>query len=139
VDIFNKAKRSWIMSHVKSKDTKPEILIRSIVHRLGFRFRKYQSDLPGKPDIVLAKHRKVIFIHGCFWHGHKKCSRSSRPQSNKSFWIEKLDKNIERDKKNKRDLESQNWKVLIIWTCETKNILKLQNKIVNFLVGRKGK
>jgi DNA mismatch endonuclease (patch repair protein) len=127
------------MSHVKGKDTKPEILVRSIVHRLGFRFRKHKSDLPGKPDIVLVKYRKVIFVHGCFWHGHKKCSRSSRPQSNKSFWVEKLDKNTARDKRTKRELELQGWKVLIIWTCETNNILKLQNKIAKFLVEPKGK
>jgi DNA mismatch endonuclease (patch repair protein) len=139
VDIFDKSKRSWIMSHVKGKDTKPEILVRSIVHRLGFRFRKHKSDLPGKPDIVLVKHRKVFFVHGCFWHGHKMCSRSSRPQSNKSFWVEKLDKNIARDKRTKRELELQGWKVLIVWTCETNNILKLQKKIAKFLVEPKGK
>jgi DNA mismatch endonuclease (patch repair protein) len=139
VDIFDKSKRSWIMSHVKGKDTKPEILVRSIVHRLGFRFHKHKSNLPGKPDIVLAKHRKVIFVHGCFWHGHKKCTRSSRPQSNKSFWVEKLDKNITRDKRTKRELELQGWKILIVWTCETKNIFKLQNKIAKFLVEPKGK
>lgn len=138
MDIFDKSKRSWIMSHVKGKDTKPEILVRSIIHRLGFRFRKHKSDLPGKPDIVLAKHRKVIFVHGCFWHGHKKCSRSSRPQSNKSFWVEKLDKNIARDKRTKRELELQGWKVLIVWTCETNNILKLQNRLSTFLVRTKG-
>jgi DNA mismatch endonuclease (patch repair protein) len=139
VDIFDKSKRSWIMSHVKGKDTKPEIRVRSIVHRLGFRFRKHKSDLPGNPDIVLVKHRKVIFVHGCFWHGHKKCSRASRPKSNESFWIEKLDKNISRDRRNKHNLESQDWKVLIIWSCEIKNILILQKKIVNFLVEPKGK
>lgn len=139
MDIFDKSKRSWIMSHVKGKDTKPEILVRSIVHRLGFRFRKHKSDLPGKPDIVLAKHRKVIFIHGCFWHGHKKCSRSSRPQSNKSFWVEKLDKNIARDKRTKRELELQGWKVFIVWTCETKNTFKIQNKIAKFLVEPEGR
>jgi DNA mismatch endonuclease, patch repair protein len=127
------------MSHVKGKDTKPEILVRSIVHKLGFRFRKYKSDLPGKPDIVLVKHRKVIFVHGCFWHGHKKCSRSTRPKSNKSFWVEKLDKNILRDKRNKRKLESQGWEVLIVWTCEIKSIRKLQNKIAKYLIEPKGK
>jgi DNA mismatch endonuclease, patch repair protein len=133
VDIFDKAKRSWIMSRIKGRDTKPEILVRSIVHKLGFRFRKHKSELPGKPDIVLTKYRKVIFIHGCFWHGHKKCSRSSRPQSNKSFWAAKLDKNIARDKRNKHDLELQGWKVLIIWECETKNMEKIRTKVSKFL------
>jgi DNA mismatch endonuclease (patch repair protein) len=121
------------MSRIKGKDTKPEILVRSIVHNFGFRFRKHKSELPGKPDIVLTKYRKVVFIHGCFWHGHKKCSRSSRPQSNKSFWAEKLDKNIARDKRNKHDLELQGWKVLIIWECETKNMEKLRKKVSKFL------
>lgn len=139
MDIFNKSKRSWIMSHVKGKDTKPEILVRSIVHKLGYRFQTHKSDLPGKPDIVLVRHQKVIFVHGCFWHGHKRCVRSSRPQSNKSFWAKKLDKNIARDKRTRRELDKNGWKALIIWTCETKNILKLQNKIAKFLVEPKGK
>jgi DNA mismatch endonuclease, patch repair protein len=127
------------MSHVKGKDTKPEILVRSIVHKLGYRFQTHKSDLPGKPDIVLVRHQKVIFVHGCFWHGHKRCVRSSRPQSNKSFWAKKLDKNIARDKRTRRELDKNGWKALIIWTCETKNILKLQNKIAKFLVEPKGK
>jgi DNA mismatch endonuclease, patch repair protein len=138
VDIFDKSKRSWIMSHVKSKDTKPENIVRSIVHRLGFRFRKHKTDLPGKPDIVLVRHRKVIFVHGCFWHGHKKCKRSSRPQSHKTFWAVKLDKKIDRDKKNKRELELLGWKVLIVWSCEIINVDKIRNKLIKFLGKKKG-
>ncbi len=126
------------MSHVKSKDTKPEILVRSIVHRLGFRFRNHKSDLPGRPDIVLAKHRKIIFIHGCFWHGHKKCRRSARPKSNKAFWNDKLDKNIARDKKNKHLLESLGWNILTIWSCEITNIDTVENKLIKFLNKSKG-
>lgn len=126
------------MSHVKGKDTKPEILVRSIVHKLGFRFRKHKTDLPGRPDIVLAKHRKVIFVHGCFWHGHKKCTRSLRPLSNKSFWRKKLDANIARDKRNIRSLKSKGWKVLVIWCCEMKYSEKLKVKISNFLTETKG-
>lgn len=126
------------MSHVKGKDTKPEILVRSLVHKLGYRFRKHKSDLPGKPDIVLPKHRKVIFVHGCFWHGHNKCTRSSRPSSNKSFWKKKLDTNITRDKRNIHNLKSQGWEVLIIWSCEIRNTEKLINKISKFLTKNEG-
>lgn len=127
------------MSHIKSKDTKPEIIVRSIVHRLGFRFRKHKTDLPGKPDIVLARHRKVIFVHGCFWHGHKRCKKSLRPQSHKKFWAEKLNKNIERDKRNKRKLESMGWDVLIVWSCEIMNVDKIRNKLIEFLDKQRGK
>jgi len=126
------------MSNVKSKDTKPEIIVRSIVHRLGFRFRKHITDLPGKPDVVLARHRKVIFVHGCFWHGHKKCKRALRPQSHKTFWADKLDKNIDRDKRNKRELELLGWKVLIIWSCEIIDVDKIRNKLIKFLGKKKG-
>lgn len=133
MDIFDKSKRSWIMSRVKSSDTKPEIKIRSIVHRLGFRFRKNKSDLPGSPDIVLSKYHKVIFVHGCFWHGHPKCKRASRPSSNKVFWRKKLDANIARDKRNLKQLKQQGWKVLVIWECQIKDEKGLLMRLHNFL------
>lgn len=126
------------MSHVKGKDTKPEILVRSIVHKHGFRFRLHKSDLPGNPDIALVKYRKVIFVHGCFWHGHKRCSRARRPLSNISFWREKLGKNMERDRKNIQALKDDSWSVLVIWECETKKIDKLTDKILSFLTITKG-
>jgi DNA mismatch endonuclease (patch repair protein) len=138
MDVFDKSKRSWIMSHVKGKDTKPEILVRSIVHKHGFRFRLHKSDLPGNPDIALVKYRKVIFVHGCFWHGHKRCSRARRPLSNISFWREKLGKNMERDRKNIQALKDDSWSVLVIWECETKKIDKLTDKILSFLTITKG-
>jgi DNA mismatch endonuclease (patch repair protein) len=90
-DLFTKTKRSWIMSRVKGRDSKLEIQIRSTIHRMGYRFRIHRRDLPGNPDIVLPRYRKIIFINGCFWHGHKKCLRSKRPRSNKLFWDKKLD------------------------------------------------
>ena len=96
-DVFSQEKRSWIMSRVKGRDTKPEILVRSFIFRMGFRFRLHRRDLPGTPDIVLPRHSKVIFVHGCFWHGHKRCPRSKRPTTNANFW---------NDIKN-----SKNWKV----------------------------
>ncbi len=138
MDVFDKKKRSWIMSRIKGKDTRPEIIIRSLVHRLGYRFRKYVSDLPGHPDIVLPKHRKVIFVHGCFWHGHKQCGRSSRPSTNSSFWNEKLDANIIRDRKNIRLLKKQNWEVLVVWQCQLKDLSKLTPKLSRFLQSKKG-
>jgi DNA mismatch endonuclease (patch repair protein) len=133
MDIFNKTKRSWIMSRIKSSDTKPEIKIRSIVHRLGFRFRKNKPGLSGSPDIVLSRHHKVIFVHGCFWHGHAKCKRASRPSSNRAFWRKKLDTNIARDKRNIRQLKQQGWKVLVIWECEIKNEKRILTKLHQFL------
>ena len=133
MDIFDKDKRSSIMSRVKSKDTKPEILVRSVIHRMGFRFRKNRVDLPGKPDIVLSKARKIIFVNGCFWHGHKNCKRASRPSSNKSIWSTKLDMNIQRDKKNIVLLKKQGWHILIIWQCQIRDEIRLMYRIKRFL------
>ncbi|HDP34827.1 MAG TPA: DNA mismatch endonuclease Vsr, partial [Candidatus Hydrogenedentes bacterium] len=90
VDIFTKEHRSHIMAQIKGKDTKPEKAVRSILHRMGYRFRIHVSFLPGKPDIVLARHRKVIFVNGCFWHGHKRCRRGTIPETNTDFWIRKI-------------------------------------------------
>jgi DNA mismatch endonuclease (patch repair protein) len=132
-DVFSKEKRSWIMSRVKWRDTKPEMLVRSLVHRMGFRFRVHRRDLPGNPDIVLPRHGKVIFVHGCFWHGHKWCSRSKRPTTNKTFWNKKLDGNIERDKRFRRELRRLGWKELVVWQCDTQNPEKLLQKLEKFL------
>lgn len=139
MDIFDKNKRSWIMSKVKGKDTAPEISVRSIVHRLGYRFRKNNPKLPGKPDIVLKRHKKIIFVHGCFWHGHEQCKRSSRPATNVEFWNNKIDANIIRDKRNKKILQEQGWKVLVIWQCEISNTDCLLEKIKDFLEPEEGK
>ena len=132
-DVFSKKKRSWIMGRVKGRDTKPEILVRSIVHRMGYRFRIHRRELPGNPDIVLPRHRKVIFVHGCFWHGHKRCPRSERPSSNKSFWNTKLDKNVERDERLRRALRRMGWKVFVVWVCETRAPDKVLRKLGRFL------
>ena len=134
MDVFDKTKRSWIMARVKNKDTAPEITVRSIVHKLGFRFRKNRTDLPGRPDIVLPRHRKVIFVHGCFWHGHKNCKRAGRPASNKAFWRKKLDANIARDKKNAQTLRREGWKVMTIWQCQMRDENRLVNRIESFLI-----
>jgi DNA mismatch endonuclease (patch repair protein) len=132
-DVFPKEKRSWIMSRVKGRDTKPEILVRSLVHRMGFRFRLHGRDLPGKPDIVLPRHGKVIFVHGCFWHGHRRCLRSKRPTTHKRFWNRKLDQNIERDERFRRMLRRMGWRVLVVWECETRKQEKLLRKLERFL------
>lgn len=132
-DVFSEEKRSWIMSRVKGRDTKPEILVRSLVHRMGYRFRVHRRDLPGNPDIVLPRHGKVIFVNGCFWHGHKRCPRSKRPTTNKSFWNNKIDANIERDKRFRRELRRMGWKLLVVWQCETRNPEKLLCKLERFL------
>ena len=92
-DVFSKSKRSEIMSHIGQKDTQPEIVVRKMLHRMGYRFRLHRKDLPGKPDIVLPKYRKVIFVHGCFWHGHEGCPRAALPETNREFWEQKVEKN----------------------------------------------
>jgi DNA mismatch endonuclease (patch repair protein) len=132
-DVFTKEKRSWIMGRVKGRDTKPENLVRSFIHKMGYRFRIHRKDLPGNPDIVLPRHKKVIFVHGCFWHGHKRCPRSKRPSTNEEFWNLKLDKNIKRDKRFQRKLRCLGWKVSIVWECETKKPDRLIRKLGRFL------
>lgn len=133
MDVFTREKRSQIMSRVSGRNTKPEIVVRSLLHKLGYRFRLHRKDLPGKPDITLPKHKKIIFVHGCFWHGHMGCSRSERPSTNNEFWREKLDKNIKRDKETVDALKKLGWDVLIIWTCEVKCKNELKSKLLSFL------
>ena len=132
-DSVSKAERSRIMSRIHGRDTKPELVVRSLVHRMGYRFRLHRADLPGKPDLVLPRHRKVIFVHGCFWHGHEGCARSRRPSSNVSFWSRKLDGNIARDARLERELKLADWRVLIVWECETWEPGKLGRRLRRFL------
>lgn len=108
------------MSRVKGRNTKPELFVRSLVHRMGYRFRLHRRDLPGVPDLVLPRHRKIIFVHGCFWHQHEGCSRANRPSTNKKFWNDKLDANVKRDQENLDALAKMGWVTLIIWECETR-------------------
>lgn len=108
------------MSKVSGKETKPEVLIRKVLFSKGFRFRKNDKKLPGKPDIVLPKYKTVIFVHGCFWHQHEGCNKSRRPTSKVEFWNNKLDKNIERDLNNEKLLTEAGWKVIIVWECQLK-------------------
>lgn len=135
VDRFSKQERSRIMARVKGRDTAPERIVRSLVHRMGFRFRLHVRNIHGTPDIVLPRHRKVIFVHGCFWHGHKRCSRSERPTTRQQFWNSKLDRNIERDERIRKILRRTGWKVLTVWECETRKSEKLMMKLEGFLRG----
>lgn len=108
------------MSHIKSKNTKPEVLVRRFLFANGFRFRLHRKDLPGKPDIVLPRYKTVIFINGCFWHGHSGCKYASIPETNREFWQAKISGNIERDKSTYSKLESLGWRVIEIWQCQLK-------------------
>ena len=137
MDVFSREKRSQIMSRVSGKNTKPELVVRSLLHNMGYRFRLHRNDLPGKPDITLPKYNKIIFVHGCFWHGHIDCPRAKRPTTNKLFWNEKLNKNIERDKITVNNLKQLGWDVLTVWTCEVKDTEKLRNKLLSFIEGHK--
>ncbi len=126
-------KRSWIMSRVKGRDTNPERLVRSLLHRMGYRFRVHRKDLPGTPDIVLPRYRKIIFVHGCFWHQHPGCPKSKRPASNREFWDRKFENTITRDQRNIAQLKELGWDTLIIWQCETRDRESLRIKINRYL------
>ncbi len=134
VDIFSKQKRSEIMSKIKSKNTKPELLIRKLLYQKGYRYRLHKQNLPGKPDMVFGKLKKLIFINGCFWHGHK-CGKNISPENNKLFWKNKIEKNKKRDNENFNKLKAMGWKCLIVWQCEIKlkNLNLLLKKLISFL------
>ena len=133
VDKLTPDKRSRLMASIGQKNTKPELAVRSALHRLGYRFRLHRKDLPGRPDIVLPRYRVIILVHGCFWHQHRGCSLSSRPTTNSAFWQEKFRANKERDERNVRDLEAMGWRVHIIWECETKNRGELIRRLEGLL------
>lgn len=132
-DTVSSTVRSHIMANVPQKNSIQEKTVRSLLHNLGCRFRLHRKDLPGSPDIVLPKYKSAVFVHGCFWHQHRKCKLSRRPTSNVMYWNKKLDENIARDKRNVLKLKKLGWNVLIIWQCEIKSSLKLQKKLIRFL------
>ncbi|MGD9995070.1 MAG: very short patch repair endonuclease [Salinivirgaceae bacterium] len=119
-DVHDKKTRSYNMSRIKGKNTKPEILVRKFLHKNGFRFRLNYNKLPGKPDIVLPKYKTVIFINGCFWHGHQNCKYFVIPKTRTEWWLEKINGTIQRDIQKKAALEDLGYRVLIIWECELK-------------------
>jgi DNA mismatch endonuclease, patch repair protein len=132
-DVFSPEKRSRIMSAIKGKNTKPEIRVRKLLHAMGYRFRLHKKDLPGKPDIVLPRYKKIVFVHGCFWHGHKGCKRATTPKTRTGFWRNKIDKNRERDRRCVRQLRGKGYGVLTVWECEIKNLDKLTNRLKRYL------
>jgi len=133
MDIISKEKRSWNMSRIRNKNTKPEMIVRSLLHRMGYRFILHKKGLPGKPDIVLPKHETIIFVHGCFWHRHQSCKYAYNPKSRIEFWRNKFIENKNRDKKVQNDLIELGWNVYVIWECETKNLDLLENKIISIM------
>lgn len=134
MDIWTKEKRSDVMSKIRSKNTKPERLLRSLLHHKGLRFRIHRKDLPGKPDIVFSKQKLAIFVHGCFWHYHKDCNEGRIPLSNSKFWKNKLEKNIEKDEKAVQDLIKIGWNVVVVWECEIERTpLVVEQKILKVL------
>ena len=124
-DHISKSKRSWNMSRIRSKNTKPELMVRKVLHNSGIRYRLHAKDLPGKPDLSNKKKKFAVFVNGCFWHQHKGCKRANIPKSNISYWLPKLNRNVERLDKSINDLKKMNWKVYTIWECETKDVKKL--------------
>lgn len=119
-DVHNKATRSYNMSQIKGKDTKPEMLARKFLHANGFRYKLHDKSLPGKPDIVLPKYRTVIFVHGCFWHGHKNCKYYVTPKTRTEWWLNKINGNITNDLKAANLLKQDGWKIITIWECQLK-------------------
>lgn len=119
MDSLSKEHRSWNMSRIRSTNTKPEMLVRSFLHRNGFRFRLHVKDLPGHPDIVLPKYKTVIEVRGCFWHRHRGCKYATTPSSNTEFWQTKFNQNIKRDRNHAKELNALGWNVIVIWECET--------------------
>jgi DNA mismatch endonuclease, patch repair protein len=133
MDNVSPARRSEIMARVRAKDTGPEMLVRRLVHSMGYRYRLHDRSLPGTPDIVFRKARKVILVHGCFWHRHPRCVLARLPKSRTTFWREKLESNRMRDRKNLRRLRAAGWRVLVLWECQLAKQLKLAAQLGEFL------
>jgi DNA mismatch endonuclease (patch repair protein) len=119
-DVHTPQQRSFNMSRIRGRDTKPEKLLRSLLHRRGFRFRKNVSALPGRPDIVLPKHKAVVLVHGCYWHRHPGCPNATTPSTRTDFWVEKFESTVARDRQNLADLSALGWRVIVVWECDLK-------------------
>ena len=130
MDRLTEQQRSWNMSRIKGKDTGPERRVRSLLHRLGFRFSLRRRDLPGRPDIVLTRHETAIFVHGCFWHRHYNCRNSVLPKTRPEFWLAKLNGNVERDARNVLALKQLGWRVVTVWECEVEDEGRLAGKLL---------
>lgn len=132
-DPLTPQERSERMSRIRAKDTGPEKAVRRVVYEMGYRYRLHLADLPGKPDLVFIKRKKIIFVHGCFWHQHQKCKIYVQPKTKTEFWFEKLNSNVQRDKKHQRFLKKDGWAILVIWECQIKQIASLKKRIRRFL------
>jgi DNA mismatch endonuclease (patch repair protein) len=139
LDNLAKEERSNIMARVRGKDTKPEMTVRRLIFSMGYRYRLHGSGLPGKPDLVFLRRKKVIFVHGCFWHRHYGCKNARLPKSRQEFWIPKLESNRLRDTRNEESLRAKGWDVLTIWECELRDPSNLTERIKGFLGPTRGK
>ena len=129
-DSVTREQRSHNMSRIRASNTLPELIVRSALHRLGYRFRLHCATLPGKPDIVLSKHRTVIFVNGCFWHQHPGCHRATMPKSRQCYWRPKLEGNVRRLQLVARELSQAGWNVVVVWECETKSVSQLEDRLM---------
>lgn len=134
MDRLSKEHRSWNMSRIRGKDTSPEKTVRSLLHRLGYRFRLHCKDLPGQPDIVLPRFQAVIFVHGCYWHRHRGCRYAYTPKTRIEFWQRKFDENVERDELTLKSLRKIDWRVFVVWECQISNEKTLAKRLIRFLV-----
>jgi DNA mismatch endonuclease, patch repair protein len=137
-DIVSEAVRSELMSRIRSKNTTPEKVVRSVLHRMGYRFRLHVKELMGRPDIVLPRFRTVVFVHGCFWHRHTGCKLAYNPKSRVEFWQEKFEQNILRDAKVREGLKKEGWRIVVVWECELSNLHLLEKRIRKILPNGKG-
>ena len=132
-DVLSPDQRHRNMSRIRGRDTEPERIVRSELHRMGYRFRLHRRDLPGRPDIVLPRLRSVIFVHGCFWHRHKGCRYTTTPKTRAKFWQRKFDENVERDRRNLTELRRAGWRVRCVWECQTRDRKGLERRLRSFL------
>jgi DNA mismatch endonuclease (patch repair protein) len=124
-DKLSVERRSWNMSRIRAGDTGPELVVRRLLHAMGYRFRLHVRSLPGKPDIVLPKYGAVVLVHGCFWHRHRGCKNCTTPTNRREWWLQKLNANASRDKKHEKALRKLGWQVNVVWECETRDLEKL--------------
>lgn len=132
VDRISSEHRSWNMGRIKGQDTAPELAVRSMLHRLGLRFRLHRRDLPGRPDIVLPRWKSVVFVHGCFWHRHAGCRFAYSPKSRLDFWNRKFEDTLERDKRNQKELAAMGWRIVVVWECEVADRVRLAERLRGF-------
>lgn len=132
-DTISPERRSANMSRIRSRDTKPEMIVRRMLHAMGYRYRLQARGMPGRPDIVFRRRRSVIFVHGCFWHQHAECGAGRRPKSNDGYWSKKLARNVERDARTEAQLTAEGWRVLIVWECQMKDQDALRERLAEFL------